>query len=376
MEATATQVPSPTAELVPAMLATPTPSGKPGTLRAAILFERAGDIWSLDASCGETHLVVRGLQAGDPSEVVGPWALAPNGQLLARAQNTAGGQAVLQLIALPDGQPREVGRYEGRIDILCWSHDASRLAFLINRQQEQTGEVLEQSLRLYDVTSQESRVLYERTFQPEETERTTLWPRAWAPGDAALYVVMAVDRTNDPGTLYAVDAGGGEPRLISSVFLLVGGQAVHAPSGRVLVRRPLAANEVDSSPIYVAHAGRDGSLSAITPLSPADWFVGAVAWSPDGLRVVVERLEPQEHGSFGVHLWLLMPDGASPRQLTADEGYREEQPIWTPDGTGIVFSRWRVPQPELGGLWTLGLDDRVPRLCDEAGTNPQASTGA
>ncbi len=344
-------------------------------LRMAIFFERGGEIWSFDLPANRSQPIIRGLQSTSPLEPGDPWALAPDGQSLALARNTPGQPAELTLVALPGARWEEIGRYAGRIDSLCWSHDSSRLAFLVTRRDEQTGELLAQNLRLYDTVSRGQASPYQREFQPAETARQGLWLEGWAPGDQALYVLLAMEQSDDPGTLYALQAWGGEPRLVSTDYLLKGGEAICPLTSAVLLRRRAAemGSGGKASPLYVATAGRDGMLSGVRLLSPADWYVGAVAWSPEGQRVVAERLEAQAHGTFAVHLWLLALDGTAPRQLTADEVYREERPFWMGDGQTIVFDRWQAAQPVPAGLWALGPDGK-PRQLDENGARGQAAS--
>lgn len=342
----------------------------PASLSSEILFERDGEIQALDLGSGRTRPLTHDLPDRAGMDLGDPWALSPDGQWLALAHNPEGQAALLALVPPAGGPAQEVGRFEGRIDVLCWSHDATRLLFLLNRRHERTGELLEQSLRLYDTVSRGQAVLYQRTFRAEEASRHGLWPWAWVPGNAAIYVVYALDRTNDPGTLHVLDVRGGEPRPVTTDFLPVGGQAVWAESSQLLLRPRLA--ERGLSPLYLARASLDGSLSEIRRLTPGDWFVGAVAWSPDGRQVVVERHEAQAHGTFVVHLWSVALDGTA-RQLTSAPAYREEHPVWAPDGRTIVFERWRATRPEPAGLWALDLDQAEPRRIEEVGLHPQAA---
>ncbi|HPL28002.1 MAG TPA: hypothetical protein PLG21_08065 [Anaerolineae bacterium] len=358
---------------------TPTPAAQPRATMPAmqgplaqVLFERGSELWGLCLPANERQPVVQGLQGASSFGVGDPWALAPNGRYLALARN-GDGQVTLALAALPGGQLQEVGRYAGRIEALRWSHDSTRVACVVNRRDVRTGDLQEASLHLYDVVGWRDTVPYRQAFEGPDTVRQELWLEGWVPGDQALYVAIAGDRTADAGMLYALNARGGEPRLVSADYALKGGQAVSAASARVLLRARAARGR--AAPLFVAGVAPDGSLSDIQPLSPDDWTVGAVAWSPDGQQVAAERLETQAHGTYAVHLWLLAPDGAEPRQLTGDPIFREEQPVWTPDGQAIVFGRWRTERPEPAGLWTLHLPAAELELLDESGLRAQAVAG-
>jgi len=322
---------------------------------AAVLFERDGEIWALDALASQKRLLARGLRDASPFELGDPWALSADGQALVMARNLEGQTAVLTLLALPGGQPQEIGPFEGCVDGLRWSHDASQLAFLVSQRHEQTGELLAQTLSLYDRASRAKTVLYQCEFRPEEILRLGLWLEGWVPGDASLYVVYALEQSDDPGTLHALDVRGGEPRPVSTDYLLKGGQAISALTSEVLLRLRTAGQGGGrrASPVYVARAGLDGSLTQIRRLSPEDWFVGAVAWSPEGQRVVVERYQAQTHGTFEVHLWLLDLGGAPPRQLTADAAYRGSGPCGRLTGlrSSLTVGKPRARSAPAYGCW-------------------------
>lgn len=346
-------------------MALATPSG-PGV---DLVYERGNELWSLALATRDARRVAEGLQGSGTFDMGDPWALAPDGRYLALVRN-AEGQAALSFVALPGGRPQVVARYPGRIDALYWSHDAAQVAFVINRRDERTGDLLEASLRLYNVARQREVTLYQETFTDPSTVRQEMWLEGWVPGNGALYVAQAMDRTDDPGTLYALDAASGQFRLISSDYSLKGGQAVSPAVSRVLLRGRSTGR---TSPLYVARAAPDGTLSDIALLSPEDWIVGAVAWRPDGQEVVAERLEAEAHGTFAGHLWLLAPGGSEPRQLTTDPSFREEQPVWTADGRQIIFGRWLAAQPQPAGLWAWDSSTAEVTLLDEAGVRPQAA---
>lgn len=373
--------PSPlsTATAVVAMPPTPTSSASEATVaaigeglrpEAGALYEHPGEIRWFDAATGATHPLIQGL----PAHTGEPWALAADGRLLALAHNSATQQATLLLLSAARPELREAARYEGRIEGLCWNHDAQRLALLVNRRDGRTGELLAQSVRLYDPSVGSETVLYERELRPGDPSPLALWLEGWVPGSAALYVTFALEWTDDPGTLYALDARGSEPQPVTAHYLLKGGQAICPLTSEVLLRRHPAvqAGGLRASPVYVGRADRDGRLEGWRLLCPEDWLVGAVAWAPDGQAVVVERLEPQAHGTYIAHLWLLGLDGSAPQQLTHDAAYREERPVWLPGGRGIVFERWRADRPESAGLWSLDLGGE-PVLVDGAGRRPQTA---
>lgn len=69
--------------------------------------------------------------------------------------------------------------------------------------------------------------------------------------------------------------------------------------------------------------------------------------SPDGKKVAVEVIAP---GQVSGSLWVFSTAGSNPRRITFDSRY-ESHPLWSPDGTRLLFSAAR-PIPEMStGNW-------------------------
>jgi Tol biopolymer transport system component len=77
----------------------------------------------------------------------------------------------------------------------------------------------------------------------------------------------------------------------------------------------------------------------VTTLFAGEPGVNAVAWSPDGMRVAIER---------GTSIWTLNTDGFGLQLILAGTGGTAfRAPTWTPDGTRILATR------EAGGTRTV-----------------------
>jgi Tol biopolymer transport system component/DNA-binding winged helix-turn-helix (wHTH) protein len=140
---------------------------------------------------------------------------------------------------------------------------------------------------------------------------------------------------------------------------------------RVLARQITSSDAYEFAPSFSA----DGSSLAYTSsssgkfslwirsLSPGgrDRELGetagarAAAWSPDGRFIAYDSYQG---------IWIVPPDGGSPRQLTERGG----TPKWSPDGTTIVFqsgvegvdiNSWAARPPST--IWRVGLDGEPPR---------------
>jgi Tol biopolymer transport system component len=80
---------------------------------------------------------------------------------------------------------------------------------------------------------------------------------------------------------------------------------------------------------WVDRAGRQ--IATVGPYGP---YRGAEA-SPDGTRVAVHR-----HEATGGDVWIIEPRGAVTR-LTFDASQHNSTPLWSPDGTRVVYSSLR-----------------------------------
>jgi serine/threonine protein kinase/Tol biopolymer transport system component len=76
----------------------------------------------------------------------------------------------------------------------------------------------------------------------------------------------------------------------------------------------------------------------------------AGVWSPNGQQIAFDSYED---GRW--HIWLIDPDGGTPRQVTADPG-SQRAPSWSHDGQWLYY--W-LQQSDHGDLWRTRLSDGV-----------------
>ena len=148
--------------------------------------------------------------------------------------------------------------------------------------------------------------------------------------------------------LLAVAPEGGEPITVSKVML---------PYDDFVAVEPTDSDRVAT----ISGGGREawtmkdlivGSLSAgdWAARSLPDQAASSPSWSFDGARLVFAAMPAEDSGAMlqgeaagqalmERRIWVLdIGDGAL-TQLTRDEGYRDERPLWSADGSTIVFAR-------------------------------------
>jgi Tol biopolymer transport system component len=80
-------------------------------------------------------------------------------------------------------------------------------------------------------------------------------------------------------------------------------------------------------------------LIALSPVWSPDGFSLAYVAGPDiGPEIISESNVLS--GMAGRRIWILKADGSEKRQLTSDDVYREECPVWLADGKHILFARF------------------------------------
>ena len=146
-----------------------------------------------------------------------------------------------------------------------------------------------------------------------------------------LLVVQGGTLMAQPFDLTALALGGAPQPLAEDVRLSTAG-ATGAAAGfsasdtGVLAYQ--AALRTESRPILFDRAGT--ALAELAP--PADY--GDVALSPDGSSLAVSVLDPARSTR---DLWLYDTEGGSGQRLTSDPD-DEFAPVWSPDGTRLLFS--------------------------------------
>jgi len=111
------------------------------------------------------------------------------------------------------------------------------------------------------------------------------------------------------------------------------------------------------------------SLSSANLLNATDEFTSwdnGWSWTIDGEWITFTSDRPAADGSTDWEIYLMRPDGTEITQLT-DTPYNEGWPVWTPDGSQIVYSSNETGDDE---IYIMNADGSDPqRLTERAGSN-------
>jgi Tol biopolymer transport system component len=132
------------------------------------------------------------------------------------------------------------------------------------------------------------------------------------------------------GDVYVMNAdGGGVMRLTNTTAKEI--SAVWSPDGSRIV---FDSERDGNRELYVMNSdGSDQTRLTFNPTADA----GPVSFSPEGKRIAYARsVSDQGRGAYSFDIYTMNVDGSDQRQLTVDPDF-DAEPIWSPDGTRILF---------------------------------------
>ena len=170
----------------------------------------------------------------------------------------------------------------------------------------------------------------------------------------------AISADGAPLFSIAVDSAGGpagEPaRLDSAPTLLHADFLAPAPAGSVpgsgelvaVVAGAGAATWQDKQVVLARAMPQAGNPPELSSLTGEDEAAASPAWSPDGAwlaysampdRAGLELDEAVPPELMQRRIWVSSVDATSRRMLTDSPGYRDEFPLWSGDGSTLLFAR-------------------------------------
>jgi Tol biopolymer transport system component len=113
------------------------------------------------------------------------------------------------------------------------------------------------------------------------------------------------------------------------------------------------------------------TVSAFSPSFSSDGRQIAYVAAPDAGHI--SGGDAAEAAAAQRRIWVMDADGSNQRALTGDPTYRDERPLWSLDGSYLLFTR--LDENECASLWLMSTVDGVPRQLIEELTPAPASFG-
>ncbi len=394
------------------------PSASPGLAPVAqvlpigkIAYVREGDVYVKDLDSGEERLLVND---GAPSRP----AWSPTGNWLAFV--TGPTDAGFQDLRVVRAHPPATRVFEARALHWAWSPKDDRLAY---------ADASDNSFWLYDPEAGEQRQLLAADLNrggfvwspagdqlaiehPEKPSDPAALPftaqrvhiydfgtgqlfdifsstgdvgparlHSWSPDHQWLLAWSATGSSSlnaDGMPLLAIPTVGGEARRLSESTLLYNSFAVWSARGP-LVAYVEGGNRSTTANKYIAvRRPGDNNLVGLTPAKTSavinpDWgpdsTIVAYASSPTGEQEVAS---PSADALRARRIWTVLADGTGQRQLTGDDAYADDRPLWSRDGSHILFAR--LSAADIGGdslaaaeLWLMRSDGSEQRKMADVG---------
>ncbi|MCL5265453.1 MAG: DPP IV N-terminal domain-containing protein, partial [Chloroflexi bacterium] len=372
-----------TAEAKPAR---PSPTPKPQLGKLA--FVKGGDIWAKDLPDGEAIRLTQDGHNDTPT-----WS--PSGEWLALRKGTAAaGRYQLWIVRASGTDARSIDIVRsGMSQQMAWSPVEDRLAY-VSRNGLFVAETDGTKPReLVTPSSQEGFGVTSLAWSPDgqwiafdKLERTDIRPSVqgllrakvdgseikevylnpdpfqtqsylagWSPDGQALLFwqgrQMSASMMAGGVPLMWVPVAGGTPVEITKATLAHSDFLAWAPDARKLAlvegsnrstwyRKTIAVATLSGRQEVLSDAGRADLFPAFSPDGQWIAFTGAPAVETDGGN-------DAKQASAQRRIWVMAANGDSKRQLTSDPTFRDERPLWSADGSFILFVRFRGEQAQL-----------------------------
>jgi Tol biopolymer transport system component len=241
---------------------------------------------------------------------------------------------------------------------LSWSPDGQWVAYVLERG---PASALGRSAELWQVRSDGHSALLETT---EGADAAGIVPAGWA-GDSKRVLFWFVPGFSaslqaDGLPLTSIPEAGGQTRELGVTTLLYPDWIAAAPRGdQVVVVDGAGRESWTNKRLVLLHLAR----GKVTQLTDPKTAVASPTWSPDGEKIVYSaapdagRLEVGEKARvalFRRRIFVISRTGYNKLQLTRDPLYRDESPLWDPDGSDILFAR--LDKTGRASLWMMHAD--------------------
>lgn len=193
--------------------------------------------------------------------------------------------------------------------------------------------------------------------------------------------VLSASIMADGAALYSMPADGGETIKLADAVLVHSDFVTPAPHASWLAVTAGGYRATWTNKHIAIVEARGGKLTWLTDPAVAAF---SPAWSPDGIYLAYVAMpdrgdlvggEDARLGMMERHIWVVNADGeAHPQQLTNNPAYRDERPLWSANGSHILFAR--LDTENRASLWLIPSEGGEPQqIADELTPLPGPASG-
>ncbi len=291
---------------------------------------------------------------------------ASNGALCVQDADAEQSEALVREVGEDSPTPPE--RERGVTEI-AWSMDGTRIAYTLFEHPQQAGENAGppsyQGLWVVPAGGGEPEEIYDSGVP----ERGMVHLYGWTvDGGHVLFwqgETLSASMLADGIPLHALPADGGGATQLTDAVLLHQDFVAPFPAGfRVAVVAGAGRMTWTNKRIAVV----EPESGEVTYLTSEDVVALSPVWSPDGTHLVYSAMPEEEdlvggevarEAMMGRRLWMIDADGREAEKLTDDSDYRDERPLWSADGSHLLFARFDAE--DRASLWLVPLEAGEPQ---------------
>lgn len=337
-----TATPTPEAEPdAPTQVPTLTPTVEPTPV--PLQLEHPGVLYVVADEAERPQLFYVALAGGEPvrlteeSEGIWDYALASDGEQVVYSALRRGVGSDLWLLNLNSGERRQVlACPQTTCNGAVWTPDDQRLTYERRGLSSSNNLLVLPTIWWLDPETGQSEAVF------ADSQLPSLFPGWSANGQWLSYVTPGAGGTNASASVRVYNLEDGRSHTIPTQ---TSNPVIWDPAGDTLLLTDIRTQDERPLSHLLRFDLTDAQLTDLSAATNANAEDRWAAWSPDGTQIaIVREIRASGGPSTGDEVWLARPDGTDIRPLTDEPGLFHGPPVWSPDGTQLLFRQYALDE--------------------------------